>query len=81
MTSAIRNEIAQRFLRAYRLLYAEGLVENKKEFCEKTGLLQQNFSVIEQGRAACRLEHIYNLCSRFNVSLDWLFFEKGDFHN
>lgn len=80
MKNEIRKEIAQRFVRSYRLLYAEGAVNSKKEFCEKTGVLTQNFSIMDQGRIACRLEHVYNLCSRFNVSLDWLFFEKGEFH-
>lgn len=81
MKNDIRNEIAQRFVRAYRLLYAEGLVQSKKEFCEKTKFLPQNFSAIEQGRVACRLEHLYNLSAVFNVSLDWLFFGEGDFHH
>lgn len=80
MKNEIRKEIAQRFARAYRLLFAEGAVSNKKEFCEKVKFLPQNFSSVERGDISCRLEHIYNLCSVFNVSLDWLFFGTGDFH-
>jgi len=75
-----RAEIDARFLRAYRLLYADEKVQMKKEFCEKTGLLQQNFSMMEKGDVSCTVDNICNLAANFGVSLDWLFFGKGEFY-
>ena len=79
MKSKLRAEIAQRFLKSYRLLYVEGAVNSKKEFCERIKLQPQNFSQIEQGRLSCTIDNIYNLAETFGVSLNWLFFESGDF--
>ncbi len=80
MRSEQRTEIDRRFLKAYRLLYADEKVQTKKEFCNKTGLIPQNFSMLERGDLSCTVDNIYNLATRFSVSLEWLFFGKGDFY-
>ena len=79
MDRKIKDEIGARFIRAYRLLYLDGYVGTKKDFCEKVHLFQQNFSVIEQGRMTCSLENIYYLSTVFGVSLDWIIKGEGDF--
>ncbi len=79
MDKKIKEQIGARFIRAYRLLYLDGMVTMKKDFCEKVHLFQQNFSVIEQGRMACSLENIYYLSKEYGVSLDWLIKGEGDF--
>lgn len=79
MNRTIRDEIGARFIRSYRLLYLDGIVTMKKDFCEKVHLFQQNFSVIEQGRMTCSLENIYYLSKEYGVSLDWLIKGEGDF--
>ncbi len=75
----VQLEIAQRFIKSYHLLCAEREVRTKKEFCEKVHLWQQNFSIIEQGKMYCTLEHIYYLTSHYGVSLNWLIKGEGDF--
>lgn len=75
-----RNQINKRFLKAYRILYADEKVSLKKEFCLKTGLLPQNLSTIERGGLSCTLENVYNLSKNFGVSLNWIFFGEGDFY-
>lgn len=80
MPSKQRLEINERFLRAYRLLYADGKVDMKKEYCAKTGLTPQNFSLIENGGVSCTVDNICNLARTFGVSLDWIFFGSGEFY-
>jgi hypothetical protein len=80
MPSKKRNEISERFLRAYRLLYADRKVEQKKDFCSAVCLPQQNFSSMEKGICSCTVDHIYNLSTKYGVSLDWIFFGTGDFY-
>lgn len=79
MGRKIKDEIAARFIRAYRLLYLDGIVRNKSEFCTRVHLFPQNFSVIEQGRMTCSLDNIYYLSTVFGVSLDWIIKGEGDF--
>lgn len=80
MRSQQRLEIDKRFLKAYRLLYADEKVRMKKDFCEATGLLPQNFSMLERGDLSCTVDNIYNLCTKFGVSIYWIFFGKGEFY-
>lgn len=80
MKSEQRKEIDQRFLKAYRLLYADEKVSMKQEFCEKTALLPQNFSQIERGSLSCTVDNIYHLCAAFGISLEWMFFGSGSFY-
>ncbi len=80
MRSEQRLDIDKRFLRAYRLLYADEKVQMKKDFCEKVGLLPQNFSTLERGDLSCTVDNIYNLAIQFGVSLEWLFFGTGEFY-
>lgn len=80
MRSEQRAEIDRRFLKAYRLLYADEKVQTKREFCEKVGLIPQNFSMLERGGLSSTVDNIYNLATRFGVSLEWLFFGRGDFY-
>lgn len=80
MRSEQRAEIDRRFLKAYRLLYADEKVQMKKEFCAKTGLIPQNFSMLERGDLSCTVDNIYNLATQFGVSLEWIFFGKGKFY-
>lgn len=80
MKSDQRLEIDRRFLKAYRLLYADEKVSMKKEFCEKTALIPQNFSMLERGDLSCTVDNIYHLCATFGVSLEWIFFGEGEFY-
>lgn len=80
MRSPERKEIDKRFLKSYRLLYADEKVSLKKEFCEKVKLQPQNLSMMERGDLSCTVDNIYNLCNKFGVSLEWLFFGKGEFY-
>ena len=80
MRSPQRAEIDQRFLKSYRLLYADERVHMKKEFCERIGLIPQNFTLINRGDLSCTVDNLYNLADKFGVSLDWLFFGKGEFY-
>ncbi len=80
MRSEQRAAIDRRFLKAYRLLYADEKVQTKKEFCAKTGLIPQNFSMLERGDLSCTVDNIYNLATQFGVSLEWLFFGEGEFY-
>lgn len=78
--SEIRAAIDARFLKSYRLLYADEKVQMKKEFCEKAKLLPQNFSMLEHGDLSCTVDNIYNLSKAYGISLRWLFFGEGDFY-
>lgn len=80
MPSKQRSEINERFLRAYRLLYADCKVDMKKDFCEKVRLLPQNFSLMENGGVSCTVDNIFYLASVYGVSLDWIFFGTGEFY-
>ena len=80
MKSEQRTSIDKRFLKSYRLLYADEKVHMKKEFCEKTSLLPQNFSMLERGDLSCTVDNIYNLATNYGVSLNWLFFGTGEFY-
>lgn len=80
MRSEQRTEIDKRFLKAYRILYADEKVHLKKEFCEKVGLLPQNFSILERGDLSCTVDNIYKLSTVFSVSLEWIFFGEGEFY-
>lgn len=80
MKSPQRLEIDKRFLKAYRLLYADDKLQLKKDFCIATGMLPQNYSMLERGELSCTVENIYNLCTKFGVSIEWVFFGKGDFY-
>ena len=80
MKTPQRTEIDQRFLKAYRLLYADEKVQMKKDFCVATGLQPQNFSMLERGDLSCTVDNIYNLCTKFGVSIEWIFFGRGDFY-
>ncbi len=80
MRSEQRTEIDKRFLKAYRILYADEKVHLKKEFCEKVGLLPQNFSILERGDISCTVDNIYKLSTVFGVSLEWIFFGEGEFY-
>lgn len=55
------------------------LIDSKKEFCEATGLHEQNFSTIENGSRYATLDNIYQLCHSFNVSPEWLITGNSDF--
>ena len=76
MRSEERKEIDKRFLKSYRLLYAD----YKKDFCEKMKLLPQNLSGIERGDLSCTVGNIYNIATQFGVSLEWIFFGTGEFY-
>lgn len=80
MRSKQRTEIDKRFLYAYRQLYLDEKVFMKKDFCKAVGLLPQNFSMMEHGALSCTVDNIYRLCSNFGVSIEWLFFGKGEFY-
>lgn len=80
MRSKERTDIDKRFIKAYRMLYADQKLKTKKEFCEAVGLLPQNFSMLEQGRLSCTVENIINIVRKFGVSLQWLFFDEGEFY-
>lgn len=80
MKTTQRAEIDKRFLKSYRLLYADEKVHMKKEFCDATALLPQNFSMLERGDVSATVDNIYNLATKFGVSLDWIFFGKGEFY-
>lgn len=80
MRSEERKEIDKRFLKSYRLLYADEKVHYKKDFCEKVKLLPQNLSVIERGDLSCTVGNIYNIATQFGVSLEWIFFGTGEFY-
>jgi len=79
MVSGQNREISLRFIQAYYNLYALRLVTSKGDFCKKTGMYPQNFSLLEKGRIACTLENVYKMATLYNVSLDWLFMGSGDF--
>lgn len=76
----IKLDITKRFLKSYRILYADEKVNNKKDFCLKIGLICQNLSKIERYEMSCTIEYIYNLSTNFGVSLNWIFFGEGDFY-
>ena len=78
--SKIRASIDARFLKAYRLLYADNKVQMKKEFCINVKLLPQNFSMLERGDLSCTVDQIYYLSRAYGISLQWLFFGEGDFY-
>lgn len=74
-------EISLRFIETYRHLYALKKVSTKRDFCNEVGLYPQNFSLMEKGRIGCTLENMYNLASKFGVSIEWLVLNKGEMFN
>ena len=63
MRSENRAAIDRRILKAYRLLYADERVQMKRDFCDRIGLLPQNFSMLERGDLSATVDNIYNLAT------------------
>lgn len=73
------KQISDRYIQSYYKLYGLQLVDSKKEFCEATNLLPQNFSTIENGTRYATLDNIFQLCLTYNVSPEWVITGRGDF--
>lgn len=52
---------------------------SSKDFANKIGVDNSQFSKIEHGKLAPTLQQIMDISSIFGVSSDWLLFEKGEF--
>lgn len=50
-----------------------GKIDYDYEFCNKIGLLKQNFLRIKQGRAHFTANHIQMICLNFKINANWIF--------
>lgn len=78
MNKEYQRAVTQRMLVAYEHLLRYGKVSSKKDFCERIGLQKQNYYSCEKGRQYCTIANAYLMGEVFNISLDWLFYERGD---
>ena len=46
---------------------------NQAEFAEAAGLSQPQYSQFETGKRLLSLKAALNLCSKYNITLDWLY--------
>ena len=75
-------EVRERFLRSFEELRYRGLVKTKTEFSQETGLgSTSNMNRMEDERREPGVTNILLLCKKYNVSIDWIMFGKGEFLN
>ena len=71
------EQITARYIEAYYTLYSRRIVASRKQFCELTELVPQNFSAIEQGKRSANLNQICALINNLKVSPEWIMTGEG----
>lgn len=74
-------DIDNRFKEAFEYLENQGIIKSRSHIAEEFGYKPQAFTEIMKGRSKVNPYLIQAFCQKFDVSLDWLFFEKGDMFN
>jgi transcriptional regulator with XRE-family HTH domain len=73
-------DVRKRFLRSFEELRYRGLVKTKTEFSKNIGLgSTSNMNRMESERREPGVTNILLLHKKYNVSIDWIMFGKGDF--
>jgi hypothetical protein len=76
------DKVRERFFRSYEELRYRGIVKTKKDFCENIGISYvSNFNRMQQPNMEPTISNILTLCKKYNVSMDWIMFGRGDFLN
>ena len=70
--------VDNQFIKAVEYLKNSGAISSQKELCEILGYKQQAFTEIMQGRSKVNTSLIQDFCKKYNVSLDWLFYNEGE---
>ena len=73
-----KNEVSNRFIRAYERLLADGTVTDKKTFAAGIGISPSMVTEIHKGRSSVGTAAIQNLVLVYNVSPDWLLTGDGE---
>lgn len=70
--------VDNQFIKVVEHLKDIGVITSQKQLCEVLGYKQQAFSEIMQGRSKVNTSLIQDFCKKYDVSLDWLFYNEGD---
>jgi hypothetical protein len=74
----LEEEINSRFIASYNMLKALRRVSKKGDFCESLGLRREYFSRYERNELAVPDEAINALSSKYQISKEWLLYNKGE---
>lgn len=72
------NSVNARFIEAYQVLKATGVVKNKTEFAKELDMPREYMSMIEANKRAVPEHYLINLTNCFNVSRVWLDTGEGN---
>lgn len=62
-----------RIIKLIDLLKYEKKILTDKNFCDEIGLLNQTVSKIKKGDAHFTVQHIENICKKYNVNSNWIY--------
>lgn len=68
-------------LRLIDLLLFEKKVSSLNEFHSEVGLIRQTYNKIKNGTAHFTVNHIENICKKFNVNANWIYGLQPNVYN
>lgn len=72
-----KNEISDRFMKAYEYLVENHITTDKKAFADSVGISSSLMTEIDKGRSAVGVNAIQNIVLKYNISSSWLLTGKG----
>jgi hypothetical protein len=73
------DQVRERFIRSFEELRYRGIVKTKTEFCKSVGLCStSNLIRMKNKQLEPGVNSILLLNKKYGVSIDWIFFEKGN---
>lgn len=72
-----KNEISDRFMKAYEYLVENHLTTDKKAFADSVGISPSLMTEIDKGRSAVGVNAIQNIVLKYNISSSWLLTGEG----
>ena len=72
-----KNEISDRFMKAYEYLVENHLTTDKKAFADSVGISSSLMIEIDKGRSAVGVNAIQNIVLKYNISSSWLLTGEG----
>jgi transcriptional regulator with XRE-family HTH domain len=70
--------VDNQFIKAVEELENSNLVASQKEIATALGYKEQAFTEIMKGRSKVKTSTIQLFCNMYDISLDWLFYGKGE---
>ncbi|WP_424042101.1 S24 family peptidase [Prevotella pallens] len=72
-----KNEISDRFMKAYEYLVENHITTDKKAFADSVGISSSLMTEIDKGRSAVGVNAIQNIVLKYNISSSWLLTGEG----